>query len=184
MGQDKFTESLHQAVVQSCQSRLQTFCQIQGVDAENLKTLKDRQTYSNMALVLLSGKNVKLVLKLFFDSDSTHSFFENNKLPEDGGREIRRSAIDGLKEVLNLVAGHLKILLEQVEVTSDISLPVAMRGYDDMFFPVTEKTSTEAVYRLSYKGSEIFLCSLLTTGSTLKEVSLTYQDETSSVELL
>jgi CheY-specific phosphatase CheX len=183
MNDNPFARSVHKAVQSSIQSRIETFCKIQGVKTEVVEQLEHRRSFANMALILLSGEKVRLKLKLFFDKEGSSRFFENIHNPETNRHPAQN--VDALKEVLNLVIGHLKILLEDVAVKCDISLPVAMRGYDDLFFPNSQKGATESIFRIEYKGSEIFLVSQLTCddGVDLTEI-VSYRDETSQIEFL
>lgn len=90
-------------------------------------------SYKNLVMILVVSPSFYQSLKFFFNWESTAPLLDN--IYKDGILEGEREhlIVDFFKEVGNLTAGHIKSVLSKSNINSDISLPISMRGYDDLF---------------------------------------------------
>ena len=86
-----------------------------------------------MALILVSGSNLKITFKAHF---ATH-LAKNLAAPIYGKSTEELSdeqSLDFMKEFCNLSAGSIKRVLLNIEQKTGVSIPVVTRGFDELFF--------------------------------------------------
>jgi CheY-specific phosphatase CheX len=111
-----------------------------------------------MALILISGKSVRITFKVHFNIRTAQEFAAPvyGKNPDD--IEMRQ-AKDFVKEFCNLSAGFIKKIFEDQNLDVGISLPLVIRGFDEVFFDKSEKeTITEDSFKLDQSGNGL-ICS-------------------------
>ena len=129
----KFVQDLHHISQKTAADRLQTYCSSQEVQVQEYAEKNFQPSFKNLVMILVVSPKFYQSLKFFFNWESTAPLLERiyKKGISDGEKE--HLIVDMFKEVSNLSAGHIKTLLNKSEIYSDISLPISMRGYDDLF---------------------------------------------------
>lgn len=96
--------------------------------------LKDDPVYARrMAMILVASGVLKMTLKVQYNIPDVIKISET--LDADTPKEI-----DSLmKEYCNLVGGTVKRILEDTELIVGLSIPVAYRGFDEIFSPEEEQ---------------------------------------------
>jgi CheY-specific phosphatase CheX len=114
-------------------NRLKGYSQHEFTSAKTSEN-KFQCTYKSLVLILVVSPSFYQSLKLFFNPD-TCSLLLNKLFPKKKLSEMdqEKLCIDLFKEVANLSAGFIKKKLEDAGHSSDISLPICLRGYDDLF---------------------------------------------------
>ena len=112
-------------------------------------------------LILLSNKQLNVTLKFFFTPKKIESLVKNtmgDRFEESKSADLAR---DVLKEVANLTMGHVKNRFIASNLKVESSLPIAMRGYDNLFFREFEtgENSQKNFWALQGDDYSIF-CSL------------------------
>ena len=101
--------------------------------------LPGRILASNMVFILISGEAVRFTFKVHFDTRPARVLacrIFGKASPEE---ITERQAIDFFKEYANLVAGNMVALLGDSGIALGISLPMATRGFYEIFADYTEK---------------------------------------------
>ena len=125
---------------------------------ESFKT--DLAIYGDrMALVLISGKPVKLTFKAhFMESEAKNLATKVYHKPVTS--ISTEQALDFMKEFCNITAGSLKKMLHEQGLITGISLPLVVRGFDEIYFsPSDELMSFEDHWRLSASAVKV-ICSI------------------------
>jgi CheY-specific phosphatase CheX len=93
-----------------------------------------------MSIILLSGGDLRLTLKVFFASHEIAVLAASvfGKSPNEITKE---QCADFVKEFCNLTAGSVKTSLEEKGIQVGLSLPLVTRGFDDIFFPTGSSAS-------------------------------------------
>lgn len=98
-----------------------------------------RMLANHMVFILVSNDALRLTFKVHFNTRTARSLAfgifggaSPSDIPE-------RQAVDYFKEYGNLVAGNVISLLGQIDVELGISLPLATRGFYEVFSDYTEK---------------------------------------------
>lgn len=134
---------------QASLSRLKVFSGRENVTLSDLKN--EPLVYAHwMSLILLSGKALRIVVKAHYMSYSA-KFFAKNVYK----RDLSESNVsDFFKEYCNLVAGQIKLDLANNGVDVGMSLPVAARGFDEIFYSNAEGSIVD-FWRLSCENKAI-----------------------------
>ncbi|MFZ4404734.1 MAG: chemotaxis protein CheX [Pseudobdellovibrionaceae bacterium] len=111
-----------------------------------------------MALILIAGKSIRITFKVHFHEYVTRIVAANlyGKKPET---LTVHQILDFIKEFCNLTAGGVKTQFETSNLTVGISLPLATRGFDDVFFPVPNQETGFGTSWLLTVPSGQFKCS-------------------------
>jgi CheY-specific phosphatase CheX len=113
-----------------------------------------------MSLILISGKSLRITFKTHFNIKTCRKIASPiyGKKPDD---IAVRQAQDFVKEFGNLSAGFLKKIFEEQDVDVGISLPLVIRGFDEVFFDKTEDLSKlEDCWKID-NGSTSLVCTSL-----------------------
>ena len=88
-----------------------------------------------MAMIIIAGQSVKITFKTFFnhqDSKPIARYLYNTDYVD------HNRSLDVIKEYCNLTAGYLKKILVENDIMVGISLPIATRGFNEVFWDVDE----------------------------------------------
>ena len=137
-----------------------------------------------MVLIVLSGPKIKQTLKIFFNAASALPFVEQTYGKTIEKEQLTKLSTDAFKEVANLVAGHIKILLEKSGIKCEISLPIALRGYDDLFFSnKNENKEFKSHWKIKHLGEELIFSNLVEVEKLKLKNDFVYSDEVNEIEL-
>lgn len=136
-----------------------------------------------LGLILVSGPGCRIVFKCFFSAEDVRKVAANvyAKRPED--ISLRQSH-DFVREFCNLTAGGLVKLFGNQGVSLGISLPIIIRGFDDIFYDAVSDSirSYEDVWSVS-DGSSSFVFGALVEiidPNIFNNVNFNMPDETSN----
>lgn len=88
-----------------------------------------------MAMIIIAGQSVKITFKTFFnhqDSEPIARYLYNTDTVD------HHRSLDVIKEYCNLAAGYMKKVLVENDIQVGISLPIATRGFNEVFWDVDE----------------------------------------------
>jgi hypothetical protein len=102
--------------------------EIQVIKIENLPLVPGHW----MTIILASGREVRITFKTYFSTLNARPFLVSTY----GSKKLRQNQIlDFFKEFCNLTLGGIKIFLETNGVHVGTGLPLATRGFYQVFFP-------------------------------------------------
>lgn len=129
-------ESLRVLVRDASKSRFQHL----RSDAAHIVELTSDEAYSPvadhwMAVILLASNKFKLLFKIHFDTTKAARVGEKKSHERSVAyQETNLRDFDQLKEYCNLVGGAIKQALGEEHSSAGLSLPLALRGFDELFF--------------------------------------------------
>ncbi len=184
MTKGQFEESLESALMKSSLSRIKTFCRQEDFHLNKSPDVsKDHAQKPNLVLILISGQDVHITLKVFFDAKKCPSLTEQTHGQSDQEDEQSHRSVDVVKELSNLIAGHIKMLLDQAGINCEISLPISMRGYDEIFFKDDINLGLKKNQWEIYRESEKLTFVSVVRNSLDNDIELEYVEESSTIEL-
>jgi CheY-specific phosphatase CheX len=132
-----------------------------------------------MSLILISGKSLRITFKTHFNIKTCRKIASPiyGKKPDD---IAVRQAQDFVKEFGNLSAGFLKKIFEEQDVDVGISLPLVIRGFDEVFFDKTVDISKlEDCWKLDNGSTSLVCTSLLEVyqPEVIDELDFNIEDE-------
>lgn len=134
--------------------QFQIFTKVQ--DAEMGETSIENLAYSQqMTHILITATDIEVNFKTHFMLKDAGQFVAS-KLGADPKTE--RQCVDFMKEYCNVVAGKVKAMLEKADVMAGQSLPFAIQGYNEMFYPKASEDKLHGAWKISCKLGEI-VCS-------------------------
>jgi len=86
-----------------------------------------------MGLILISGPSIRITMKCHYLSENGKFFAQKSlgkKISEISFSQVQ----DYIKEYCNLCAGKIKKIFADNNLDIGISLPLAVRGFDELFF--------------------------------------------------
>lgn len=86
-----------------------------------------------MAMILISGKPVKITFKMHFNSDAGR-FFASIPYNRSPNLISESAALGFFNELANFIAGQVKEVLSDNSAQVSVSLPVLARGFDEVFY--------------------------------------------------
>lgn len=95
-----------------------------------------------MSIILLAGQGIRFTFKVHYQTKEVMTLAKSIISATDHTEELSKAA-DFMREYCNLLAGSLKASLLEKEVDLGISLPIVIRGFDDVF---SEKKRSSAEY--------------------------------------
>ncbi len=130
----------NQAVRGTSLARIESICQREGFSIiENAQFRKVKDHW--MAQTLISGPQLRAIFCVYFNAQNLKRW--STKVFERDWHEISLPEIHDLsKEYCNLVAGHLKAMLDHNKIRVGVSLPFLSRGFDRIFSAPESATST------------------------------------------
>ena len=147
----------------------------------------ERQVYDHwMALILVSGKALRVTLKVHFNIKSSKKMASPiyGKSPEK--LEVRQ-AKDFIKEFCNLSAGYIKKIFEDQSVDVGISLPLVIRGFDEVFFEKQQKESIlEDKFRIETNGIGVLCTNIIEVFNqdVLNKIDINIEEEEEEIDFL
>lgn len=135
-----------------------------------------------LGLILVSGPGCRIVFKCFFSAEDVKKVAANvyAKKPED--IPLRQSH-DFIREFCNLTAGGLVKLFGNQGVSLGISLPIIIRGFDDIFYDAVSDSiqSYEDIWSVSDGDSSFVFGALveIIDPEVFSNVNFNMPDETS-----
>jgi hypothetical protein len=112
-----------------------------------------------VSLILLSSNDLRIFFKIFFDLDSLVQVLNEKQEIRSSLKLDENTMKDFMKEYCNLVGGYINGTLEKLEIQTSMSLPLALKGFDDFFFPYPDNiASFEKNWVLRCSGRK-FYCS-------------------------
>ena len=183
MTEVQLKQSIDDATKKSSISRLTSFCHLTGLSGFEPAKKSDTELFSNMVLIILSGPKIKQTFKVFFNATEALPFVEKTYKKNLSREQLSKYSIDTFKEIANLVAGHIKILLEKTGLRCEISLPIALRGYDDLFFSdKNEGSKYKSYWKIRYQGEELIFSNLIEIDKPKLKNDFVYIDKVSNIE--
>jgi hypothetical protein len=106
--------------------------------------------YNRLSLILLGGADFRMLIKIH-SNESDIAVMAKEALGEGG--DI--AAVDFVKELANVLGGSVKRAMESAELQVGLSLPLSIRGFDELF---SEKTdgNLSGFYKIG-AGSQDFV---------------------------
>ena len=153
-----------------------------------LETSKlQRDVYDHwMALILVSGKALRMTLKVHFNIKSSRKMASPIYGTTPEKLEIRQ-AKDFIKEFCNLSAGYIKKIFEDQSVDVGISLPLVIRGFDEVFFERQSKDSIiEDRFRIENGGVGVLCTNIVEVfnQSLLNDIDINIEEEEEEIDFL
>ncbi len=87
-----------------------------------------------MSLIMVSNAAIRVTFSAHFNEEETQELLRL-RLKNQAGTFPTEQVLDYFKEYCNVVAGALKVDLKNAGLETGISLPLATRGFDELFFP-------------------------------------------------
>lgn len=109
-------------------------------------TISELPFYQQLAHILVSGEDLELNFKTHFMLDDVKSY-TSAKLKSSAVNNNQLT--DFIKEYCNLVAGKAKLFLEEQHLVVGQSLPYAIQGFNEMFYPKTNGYSKDDAWELN-----------------------------------
>jgi hypothetical protein len=108
-----------------------------------------------LAVIVIQGEAVRIVLKVQSESQPVAELFAKT-MRADPADVSNQQVKDFLREVCNLAAGVTKKGLAQCGIDTGISLPLATRGFDNLFFRSSAGPGTiEDRWKLTWEGGTL-----------------------------
>ena len=176
-------KKLNQLARETSISRLESICKHKGFSLDErpqLRRVKDHW----MAQALISGPQLRAIFCVYYNAQNLKKW-SSGVFGKDWTEIALAEVQDLSKEFCNLVAGHLKAVLDQNNVKVGVSLPFLSRGSDRIFSPIDSESSIHKdSWRITTESSFI-TCS--TSIEIFKEFSFEVKstiDDTGEVEFL
>lgn len=106
--------------------------------------------YNRLSLILLGGPDFRMLVKIH-SNESDIAVMAKEALGE--GADI--AAVDFMKELANVLGGSVKRAMESADLQVGLSLPLSIRGFDELFSENTEG-NLSFFYKIS-SGSQDFI---------------------------
>lgn len=144
-------------------------CSVLGrtdISVEELDQKDDPVYARRMAMILVASGVLKMTLK------AQYNIPDVIKIAETLDADTSKSIDSLMKEYCNLVGGTIKRILEDEELIVGLSIPVAYRGFDEIFSPEQEQGEfLRTKWGLSCDQATVYLS--LTVQSADKKMSET-----------
>lgn len=106
--------------------------------------------YNRLSLILLGGADFRMLIKIH-SNESDVAIMAKEAL--GAGDEV--ATVDFVKELANVLGGSVKRAIEAAELQVGLSLPLSIRGFDELFSEKTDE-NLSGFYRI-YSGSQDFV---------------------------
>lgn len=116
-----------------------------AIDLRNIQ-IPDLPFYQLLAHILVSGEDLEVNFKTHFMLDDVKGY-TSAKLKSEAVNNNQLT--DFIKEYCNLVAGKAKLFLEEQHLVVGQSLPYAIQGFNEMFYPKTTGYSKDDAWELN-----------------------------------
>lgn len=111
-----------------------------------------------MAFIMVSGMSLRIMFKIHFNTSTAVSLLPKSSIGRSED-EVRRTAMDSIREQCNVIAGDIKASLTSAQITVGLSIPLVTKGFDEAVFndKLDEGKSCD-VWQLKW-GSRSVVCS-------------------------
>lgn len=108
-----------------------------------------------MGIILLSGPDLRVTFKVHYGSRKVRALAAS--AIGQAAKELSLNQIaDFMREYCNMTAGHLKGFLDRGGLEVGISLPLIIRGFDEIFFSAQDgKRVFGEMWKLHYAEAEL-----------------------------
>ena len=176
-------EKFNKAVRETSVSRLESICQRKAftiADQIQQRRVKDHW----MAQALVSGPDIRVIFSVHFSARSLKKW--STKAFDKKFEDISLLEVQDLsKEYCNLVAGHLKTMLDQNSIRVGMSLPFLSRGFDRVFSIVgPEDSQHNDLWKISAEGVHITCSTNIQIFENFKFEMKASSDDNGDVEFL
>ncbi|MEO5969484.1 MAG: hypothetical protein ABIQ95_06120 [Bdellovibrionia bacterium] len=113
-------------------SQLKSFTQIEDLQIEEPTNNEFPIRGHWMAVILLKGTEIKIIFKAHFMTKNATALTSNIRKFESEEKLVTQ-ALDFIKEYCNMTVGAIKRVLGEQDISSGVSLPAIIRGFDDIF---------------------------------------------------
>lgn len=146
---DVIKEKLKEIIRQAAESRTRVHARDDNFAlVERSNNTKIGQIQGNwMSLILITGDPLKITLKLHFSHTDIKNLIHPFYSAESANDISDQQSMDFIKELSNLTAGYLEQAFSEMSVPLGISLPLATRGYYEIFSDYTP--SNHPIIKLS-----------------------------------
>ena len=146
--------NFNQVVRKTSLARIESICQRKEFSIDEkaqFRKVKDHW----MAQALISGPQLRVIFCVYFNAQNLKKW--SVKVFERKWEEITLPEIHDLsKEYCNLVAGHLKTVLDQNKIKVGVSLPFLSRGFDRVFSASENNAAVlNDIWKISADGMQI-----------------------------
>ena len=161
--QEKIKELIRQASLE----KIQSYAQIPDFQLQEYDVpLRPGQVLAHrLALVFISGKPIRITFKVHFNHKDTREIAFRLYGVSSLDRVTEKHVIDFIKEYCNLSGGYLKKLFENIRLGLGMSLPLCMRGFDEVYSDYGEVAAPlirfSDIWKLTYHHSSITCTSLV-----------------------
>lgn len=183
MTEVQFLKAVEEAVQKTSLDRIKSFSQFDKVSMEVSTPSFEELCKKSLVVIILAGPQVHKVFKIFFDPSECLGFLKNVYSDIENSEDVFDKSADFFKEVANLVAGHMKKLFETSGISSEISLPILLRGYDSLFFENRDSSlAINSSWKLELENSSI-LCQVQSSFKNLdKDLDFQYESSEGEIE--
>lgn len=149
------TPDIVKMIREGSQSRLANFLNLPKVTVEEAEKA-DLVYCPWMVLIMVSGPLIQICLKIHFKIEHVKAMASNlygissDQMTDD-------QALDFVRELSNLIASAAKAELGNVGITTEVSLPVGTRGWEEFFFALEEQASVSDCWRLVVSNGKLDL---------------------------
>ncbi len=183
MKKTPLVENVAQAIQETFLARIQTYSKTQDGKIINQEVPAGRLHDLSLVVILLAGEHVHITFKVFFDHKECEELINKIYTQKPRSGDLRNLVTDFFKEVSNLTAGHMKWLFENSKVDCNISLPIALRGFDEFFFnKVKDNSSFEDSWAIAFPSGTVHFSNIISLDSSLKDIDLTISDQAGEIE--
>ncbi len=122
----------------------------------------DRKVFAHwMALILISGPQMNVIFKVQFKTQVAQKMAQSIYGIEEKSISETQAG-DFVREFCNLVGGHIKNTLRLNQVALQISLPLVVRGFDEIFFQPTQTVGRfQDHWTLGIEDKSLFCSSMI-----------------------
>ncbi len=181
MTEVQLLNSIDEATQKVSLKRLESYSRKTGFSIE-LKSLDEIDIIDySMVVILISGESIHQTFKIFFDPSRSFKLLDQiykNKV--DNEVEL---ICDFFKEVANLTAGQIRSLLEKSGLRCEISLPILLRAYDELFFnPKDQVNNLTTYWMMTSQDMKLYFSSSIQLFDKSKNINFKFEDEDGNVE--
>ncbi len=183
MKKNPLSENVAQAIQETFLARIRAYAKTEEGEIIKQDVPPGRLHDLSLVVILLAGEQVHITFKVFFDHKECGELIKKIYTQSPNSTDLRNLVTDFFKEVSNLTAGHMKWLFENSKVDCNISLPIALRGFDEFFFnKIKDVSSFEDSWAIAFPSGTVHFSNIISLDSSLKDVDLSISDQAGEIE--
>ncbi len=181
MTEVQLLKSIDEATQKISLKRIEGYSQTQGFTIQpELMSHIPLIDYS-MVIILISGGALRQTFKVFFDL--SHAKVLLKKIYKTEVKNPDELTCDFFKEIANLTAGQMRNLFEKSGFQCEISLPILLRAYDELFFNSKEDVNSKTSYwQIKNKEVTLYCSSTVELFEKSKNRSFLSEDEDGNID--